>query len=98
VQCRLRRQQYKDNLEMQVFKGTVHTFYAPQFDRIQGFPAGSFFEREVLFSKVFLAKTCCKAKKHDYFSFLYILKQISLLFSRISVYILLLRMRISTDI
>ena len=29
VQCRLRRQQYKDNLEMQVFKGTVHSFYAP---------------------------------------------------------------------
>jgi hypothetical protein len=69
VQCRLRRQQYKDNLEMQVFKGTVHTFYAPQFDRIQGFPAGPYFEREVLFSNVFLAKTCCKAKKYDYFSF-----------------------------
>jgi hypothetical protein len=72
VQCRLRRQQYKDNLEMQVFKGTVHTFYAPQFDRIQGFPAGPYFEREVLFSNVFLAKTCCKAKKHDYFSFIYL--------------------------
>jgi hypothetical protein len=62
VQCRLRRQQYKDNLEMQVFKGTVHTFYAPQFDRIQGFPAGTYFEIEVLFSNVFLAYDVVKLK------------------------------------
>jgi hypothetical protein len=50
----LRRQQYKDNLEMQVFKGTVHTFYAPHFDRIQGFPAGSYFDKEKYFFQTFL--------------------------------------------